>query len=204
MRSATLFAWAVACLCLLLVPMHASAAALTAILAPHERDCYYAWVDQVGEKVGFYFAVQSGGNFEVGYSVHDPNDKPIIEGHKERQLDVVFTGNTVGEYVFCFHNDYTSFAEKLVSTDFQAFEAHQATVTDHVFLMMTQVDFDITVESEPRLEIPMTPAQLLSDHSAPLEESITKIHRELTGVGRTQRFFRTRENRNFDTVVSTQ
>ncbi|KDN40339.1 hypothetical protein K437DRAFT_270002 [Tilletiaria anomala UBC 951] len=161
------------------LPPSVSAAALTAILEPHEKSCYYAWVDQVGEKVGFYFAVQSGGNFEVAYSVHDPNDKLIIDGHKERQVDIIFTGNTVGEYVFCFHNDYTSYAEKLI-------------------------DFDITVESEPRLEMPLSQTQLLSDHSAPLEESITKIGSELTSIARTQRFFRTRENRNYDTVVSTQ
>lgn len=82
----------------------AQGAALTTKIDSHEKSCYYAWVDQVGEKVGFYYAVQSGGDFRVAYSVHDPNDKSILEEPSARQLDIIFTGNTVGEYVFCFYN----------------------------------------------------------------------------------------------------
>lgn len=56
---------------------------------------------------GFYFAVQSGGNFEISYSVMDPQDKVILEGDNERQGDFIFTAKTVGEYSFCFNNDAT-------------------------------------------------------------------------------------------------
>lgn len=90
------------------------AAALTTILAGHEKSCFYAWVDKAGEKVGFYFAVQSGGHFDIDYSVMNPADHVIIEGVKEKQLDIIFTGNTVGEYAFCFENE-GAFSEKLVS-----------------------------------------------------------------------------------------
>jgi len=88
--------------------------ALTAILNAHERSCYYADVDGVGEKigtsppspaaraykdrglmVGFYFAVQSGGDFEVDYTVMDPDDKVLLEGVNERQGDYIFTANKV-------------------------------------------------------------------------------------------------------------
>ena len=130
---------------LVLLPVHVSGAALTTIVEPHERLCFYAWVDAAGEKVGFYFAVQSGGHFDIDYSVHDPDQKLIIGGHKERQLDIIFTGNTVGEYTFCFENAMSTVAEKLL-------------------------DFDITVESEPRLDLPIQPAKLLKEHSALLEE----------------------------------
>lgn len=66
------------------------------------------------------------------------------------------------------------------------------------------IDFDITVESEPRLDLPIQPSKLLKDHSAPLEEMIGNLQDKLTQVQRTQRYFRVRENRNFDTVKSTQ
>jgi hypothetical protein len=87
--------------------------ALTAILNAHERSCYYADVDGVGEKIGvsppssparpvgeelmagFYFAVQSGGDFEVDYTVMDPDDKVLLEGVNERQGDYIFTANKV-------------------------------------------------------------------------------------------------------------
>lgn len=56
---------------------------------------------------GFYFAVQSGGNFEISYSVQDPDDKVILEADNERQGDFIFTAKKVGEYSFCFINDAT-------------------------------------------------------------------------------------------------
>ncbi|KAN0062747.1 hypothetical protein ACQY0O_004942 [Thecaphora frezii] len=164
---------------LVLSPRGASGAALTTVLEPHERSCFYAWVDKAGEKVGFYFAVQSGGLFDVDYVVHDPTDKVVIEGHKERQIDIIFTGNEVGEYSFCFENGMSTFAEKMI-------------------------DFDITVESEPRLELPLSATKLLSEHSAPLETSISEVQERLNSISRTQRYFRLRENRNFGTVKSTQ
>ena len=37
-------------------------------------------------------------------------DPPV----KERQGDFVFTANEVGEYRFCFNNEMSTFAEKLV------------------------------------------------------------------------------------------
>lgn len=58
--------------------------------------------------------VQSGGSFDVDYSVVGPNDKIILDGAKERQADYVFTANIVGEYRFCFNNEMSTFAEKLV------------------------------------------------------------------------------------------
>lgn len=88
--------------------------ALTYKLAANEKACFYAWVDKEGAKVAFYFAVQSGGSFDVDYSVYGPNDKPIMEGTKERQADFVFTAERTGEYRFCFNNEMSTFAEKLV------------------------------------------------------------------------------------------
>ena len=146
--------------------------------AHSQRSCYYAWVDQAGEKIGWYFAVQSGGDFEIEWSVTSPSDKVIIEGVKDRQADIIFTGQEVGEYGFCFQ--------------------------DPSFAAEKTVDFDITVESESRLTLPLSQAALLSEHSAPLEDSIGKVQEQLTNMGRTQRYFRTWENRGFDTVKSTQ
>jgi hypothetical protein len=90
-------------------------AALTTRIAAHERSCFYAWVDKAGEKIGFYFAVQSGGSFDIDYDVVAPSDKLVTDGRKERQLDIVFTGNEIGEYSFCFENDMSSYADKMVS-----------------------------------------------------------------------------------------
>lgn len=37
-----------------------------------------------------------------------------MQDTKERQGDFVFTAQTVGEYRFCFNNEMSTFAEKLV------------------------------------------------------------------------------------------
>ena len=38
----------------------------------------------------------------------------ILDGTKERQGDFVFSANDVGEYRFCFNNEMSTFAEKMV------------------------------------------------------------------------------------------
>lgn len=43
-----------------------------------------------------------------------PNKNIILEGSKERQGDFAFTVNDIGEYQFCFSNDMSTFAEKMV------------------------------------------------------------------------------------------
>lgn len=41
-----------------------SATALTYKMTPNEKECFYTYVDKVNSKVAFYFAVQSGGDFD--------------------------------------------------------------------------------------------------------------------------------------------
>lgn len=158
---------------------HVSATALTYKLIANEKACFFSNVEQQGAKIAFYFAVQSGGSFDVDYSVMGPDGKVIMENSKERQLDSVFTAKATGEYSFCFNNEMSTFAEKMV-------------------------DFEIAVENE-------TPSALLPskrgtspEQTSALEESIMKVSRDLSTINRNQKYFRTRENRNFSTVKSTE
>ena len=111
--------------------------------------------------IKFYFAVQSGGSFDIDFEVKDPNEKVLLDGTRERQGDYVLTANTVGEYSFCFQNDMSTIAEKLI-------------------------DFDIMVESEPRREAPAKPGQIAHQTSA-LEESIFRLNGMLMNIKRTQK-----------------
>ncbi|KAL8743738.1 MAG: hypothetical protein Q9190_003938 [Brigantiaea leucoxantha] len=156
-----------------------SATALTYKLQPNERACFFSQVTQKGSKLAFYFAVQSGGSFDVDYSVVGPEEKVILEGSKERQGDFVFTAKEQGEYRFCFNNEMSTFAEKMV-------------------------DFEIAVENESRdAQLPSKQGTSPEQTSA-LEESIMKVSRDLSTINRNQKYFRTRENRNFSTVKSTE
>ncbi|KAJ5280322.1 hypothetical protein N7478_005694 [Penicillium angulare] len=155
-----------------------SATALTYRLEANEKACFYTEVDQTNAKVAFYFAVQSGGSFDVDYSILAPGDKIIAAEEKQRQGDFVFTAQSTGEYKFCFNNEMSTFAEKMV-------------------------DFEIAVENEQRAQLPSrqgaTPEQTSS-----LQESIYKLSAQLSTISRNQKYFRTRENRNFSTVRSTE
>ncbi|KAG6841169.1 hypothetical protein C0991_001297 [Blastosporella zonata] len=139
----------------------AYSAALTTLIGANERLCFYADVDKAGEKIGFYFAVQSGGSFDIDFDIKDPNEKLLLSGERERQGDYVLTANTVGEYAFCFENDISTLTGKLV-------------------------DFDIMVESEPRREAPAKPGQI-SEQTSALEESVFRLNNMLMGIKRLQK-----------------
>ncbi|KAJ4413647.1 hypothetical protein N0V82_008425 [Gnomoniopsis sp. IMI 355080] len=155
-----------------------SATALTYKLVANEKACFYASNQDKFQKIAFYFAVQSGGSFDVDFEVTAPSGKIVTEGTKERQGDFVFTGNEIGDYSFCFNNE-------------------MSTVTDKF------VDFEIAVENEARVDLPSkkgtSPEQTTS-----LEESVIKISGQMSTISRNQKYFRTRENRNFSTVRSTE
>ncbi|CAD6575692.1 MAG: hypothetical protein CYPHOPRED_005774 [Cyphobasidiales sp. Tagirdzhanova-0007] len=127
--------------------------------------------------VVFVVNVQSGGSFDVDWVITDPADTILLMGERDRQGDYIFTAMTVGEYSFCFSNDMSSFSEKLV-------------------------DFDIMVETEPRMIAPAKPTSL-TEQTSSLEESIYKLSGSLSSIQRTQKYFRTRDHRNRSTVAST-
>ncbi|PVI00939.1 hypothetical protein DM02DRAFT_613998 [Periconia macrospinosa] len=154
------------------------ATALTYKLEAHEKACFFTNVQHKGTKVAFYFAVQSGGSFDIDYVVTGPKEKVILDGAKERQGDFVFTANEEGEYSFCFNNEMSTFAEKMV-------------------------DFEIAVENEVRAQLPSKQGAH-PEQTTVLEESMLKLSAQLSTISRNQKYFRTRENRNFSTVKSTE
>ncbi|KAG0322362.1 hypothetical protein BGZ99_003360 [Dissophora globulifera] len=166
---------------LLFLARSADATALAYNVAAHEKACFYTWVDVPQKKLAFYFAVQSGGSFDIDVEVKDPTLKTILSLEKERQGDYVFSANEVGEYSFCFSNDMSTFAEKMVN-------------------------FEISIENEKRA------AQADQNEkgsgsqaqAAAMDESLFRLAGALGKVDRIQKQFRTRESRNFSTVISTE
>jgi len=119
----------------------------------------------------------------VNYVVYGPakeagKERVILEGEKERQGDFVFTANEVGEYRFCFDNTVSTFTDKVV-------------------------DFEIAVENEARSQLPQR-AGASPEQLSGVEETILKLSGQVSTLTRQQKYFRTRENRNFSTVRSTE
>lgn len=44
----------------------------------------------------------------------NPQRREVLSGQKERQGDYVFTAKERGEYRFCFNNEMSTFADKMV------------------------------------------------------------------------------------------
>lgn len=44
----------------------------------------------------------------------NPSQREVLAGQKERQGDYVFTAKEVGDYKFCFSNEMSTFADKMV------------------------------------------------------------------------------------------
>ncbi|KAF9937618.1 hypothetical protein BGZ65_001343 [Modicella reniformis] len=157
----------------------ADATALTYNVGAHEKACFYTWADIPKKKIAFYFAVQSGGSFDIDVEIKDPTQRVVLALERERQGDYVFTANEVGEYSFCFSNDMSTFAEKMV-------------------------DFEITVEHEKRAaQDDKEKGTGPQAYAEAMEEALFRLTSDLAMIDRMQKYFRTRENRNFSTVIST-
>lgn len=162
--------------------------------------------------------MQSGGSFDIDYSVTGPNDRVILDGTKERQGDFVFTGNDEGEYRFCFNNEMSTFAEKTVDFEIAVRLPSPSTVPSPLFfesLAWPQLQRWVAayasadhspapqVENEVRAQLPSKQGSS-PEQTSVLEESILKLSAQLSTISRNQKYFRTRENRNFSTVKSTE
>jgi hypothetical protein len=131
--------------------------------------------------------------------VFGPNEKLIADGQKERQGDFVFTANEPGEYRFCFNNEMSTFAEIAVWTP-----TLKNTSPEDGNLCRQLTDWvRLQVENEERTTLPSKQGTSPEQTSA-LEESIFKLSGQLSTITRNQKYFRTRENRNFSTVRSTE
>jgi hypothetical protein len=121
----------------------------------------------------------------------------ILDGEKERQGDYVFTATYSGEYRFCFDNSVSTFTDKLV--DFEISVSHSLRNLPNI--LSNQIHTQ--VEDEPRANLPQksgaSPEQLSG-----VEETILRVSSQISTLTRQQKYFRTRENRNFSTVRSTE
>ncbi|KAJ3137656.1 hypothetical protein HK100_000500 [Physocladia obscura] len=172
------------------VEMTASAAILTYNMGAHERPCFYTDSRYVEEKLSVYFAVQAGGEFDIDYEVTAPDGALVMSGNKEQSGDYVFSAPQVGEFKFCFFNTIASFAEK--KFDFEILSQHEIPTRNN------------QKEKDLKFEKPSSEDAISKLDVTPVQSSIQTMHNHFGSIIRDLRYFRTRENRNFDTVRSTE
>ena len=156
------------------------ATVLSYTLGAGATECFYALVTKSDQKVAVYYAVQSGGDYDLDYHITAPKGEIMMSGFRERNIDLVFTGYDQGEYAFCLENSgSSSYADKTI-------------------------DFEVLVENDSvqatmPLKHPLDP-----EKQGNMQESIFRMTALVGQIERAMKYFHTRESRNMDTVESTE
>lgn len=113
-------------------------------------------------------------------------------------LDRVARGGIVQELVFLWHSCVSP-------SSFQHGRLISYQLRNELIWIKTTNQFypALQVENEERAQLPSRPGASPEQATA-LEESIFKLSAQLSTISRNQKYFRTRENRNFSTVRSTE
>lgn len=173
-------------LALVLLLAHAVAAIpLTVKLGPSETQCVYTEVATPGAKIGFYFAVQSGGSFDINVSIKGPNDFVEYKEAKEKQGEFSFSVSVPGEYEFCLSNDMSTFSEKVVEFE----------IVDDSPRSGTDADSDLIQAALPDVKI---------KDADKVEAYIGQIETRANNVLKALQYYKMRNNRNQSTVKSTE
>lgn len=160
-----------------------SGSALTFQLGAQATECFYIFTTKPNTPVSYYFAVQSGGAFDVDYTIKSPRGEILVKEEKERLGDFVFQADIIGEYEFCFSNGMSTFAEKVV--DFE-------------------IKFEDSNTNNFKANMPDQPNTKPIAHVENMKRTVDKIDTQLDGLLRTLQYYKTRNNRNQATVKSTE
>lgn len=107
----------------------------------------------------------------------------------------------MGEFRFCFDNHISTFSDKVV--DFEIVVGSPSYILLLTLPPHTD-DESLQVENEtPRASLPQK-AGASTEQLSGVEESIMRLSGQVSTLTRQQKYFRTRENRNFSTVHSTE
>eukprot|EP00002_Diphylleia_rotans_P007243 TRINITY_DN1674_c0_g1_i1.p1 TRINITY_DN1674_c0_g1~~TRINITY_DN1674_c0_g1_i1.p1 ORF type:complete len:214 (+),score=54.74 TRINITY_DN1674_c0_g1_i1:52-693(+) len=97
----------------------ASADALSVNIAAGAHECFYEELSP-NQGVHFDFRVLSGGVLDIDVKVTSPDGDVLYEGQRENHGNVMFRADTEGDYDFCFSNEMSTVADKVIGFDIVA------------------------------------------------------------------------------------
>lgn len=97
---------------------------MTFELPDAERMCFHETIntDQKGVNCVLEFQVIEGGNYDVDVTLVSPSGASLYTEQKKQFDRYGWTADEVGEYKFCFSNEFSTFTHKMVYFDFQVGE----------------------------------------------------------------------------------
>ncbi|XP_066923819.1 transmembrane emp24 domain-containing protein 3-like isoform X2 [Clytia hemisphaerica] len=90
---------------------------LTFELEDNARECFHETIVNK-TKCTLEFQVVTGGHYDVDVIVKDPHGKILYDEKKKQYDSVNFDAEVLGEYVFCYSNEFSSFSHKTIYFDF--------------------------------------------------------------------------------------
>ncbi|TID13294.1 hypothetical protein CANINC_004980 [Pichia inconspicua] len=124
----------------------------------------------------------SGGAFDINYTIRAPNGATVVQEEKQRQGDYLFSADQIGEYEFCFDNEMSTFAEKVID-----------------FEIKTEDDLEA---KKIKANLPVAPNK--NDAVDNMHALVETIENKLTSLENSLNYYKTRNNRNQSTVKSTK
>ncbi|XP_002737106.1 transmembrane emp24 domain-containing protein 3-like [Saccoglossus kowalevskii] len=104
-------------LVLLLAFAFSRAVELTFELPDNARQCFHEEIDE-GVKVRLEFQVVTGGRYDVDAIVESPQGGILYKETKKQYDSFTWKTDRKGVYKFCFSNEFSTFAHKVVYFDF--------------------------------------------------------------------------------------
>lgn len=156
----------------------------------HDELCVFAEANRRGEKLAFYYSVQSAdasGKFGVQVTVHNTKNEAVLETNEESTGDYVFSANSAGEYVFCFGNHDS--ATKMLYVD--------VTVETDTYLYGGQIGSEVA-------KLPATDQSAKKDikeKKSKLDDMIRTLNSKLDTLHKQMMYIKAREGRSISTGI---
>ncbi|CAI1794870.1 hypothetical protein SEUBUCD646_0A00700 [Saccharomyces eubayanus] len=156
--------------------VHASSgyAPVAITLPAFSKECLYYDMASEDDSLAVGYQVLTGGNFEIDFDITAPDGSVITSERQKKYSDFLVKSFGVGQYSFCFSNNYGTALKKV----------------------------EITLEMEKSLTDASAPEMNNDDIIA--NNAVEEIDRNLNRITKALNYLRAREWRNMSTVNSTE
>jgi hypothetical protein len=151
------------------------------ILDANQEMCVFETINVTKSRIHFFMDVEEGGQFDVAYTIADPDKQSVLSSKNEKGADVVFVAEKLGEYCFCISNRISSFTNKLVIFDIVVMEP------------LSNDDGPLITSSKQLIkeQDPLLPS---------IQQKLVSIKDQIHQLALQQRYIKARERRNYTTI----
>ncbi|CAI4054325.1 hypothetical protein N7582_000057 [Saccharomyces uvarum] len=143
-------------------------------LPAFSKECLYYDMASEEDSLAVGYQVLTGGNFEIDFDITAPDGAVITSERQKKYSDFLLKSFGVGQYSFCFSNNYGTALKKVEIT----------------------LEMEKTLTDEPESKI--------NNDDIIANNAVEEIDRNLNRITKALNYLRAREWRNMSTVNSTE